>query len=87
MFIGKDESRWLVRVEEKMDGGRALIHFKGWKSVHDDVVHCSSLRPKPPDKICAMARNALLPSEEEEKAIRCAHTIKCTTTLSTIRTR
>ncbi len=68
--MAKDESRYLVRVEEKLDRGMALIHYKGWRKSFDEIVPCTSLRPKPDDDICNFVRNAQLPSEEEERAFR-----------------
>ncbi len=73
MYVSKDKSRWLVRVEEKVDGGMALIHYKGWRKNYDETVPCTCLRPKPAEEICEMVKNAQLPSEEEERAFR--HTL------------
>ena len=58
MYITEDKSRWLVRVEEKLEGGLALIHYKGWRYHFDEAVPRTSLRPKPSDDISVMVKNA-----------------------------
>ena len=63
MYTSEDKSRWLVRVEEKLDGGLALIHYKGWRHHFDEAVPCSSLRPKPSDDICKIKNAQFLDSD------------------------
>ncbi len=77
MYISEDKSRWLVRVEEKVDGGMAVIHYKGWRNHFDEAVPCTSLRPKPADDICKLVKNAQLPSEEEVLAFRHTLSFSC----------
>lgn len=53
------------------EGNKALVHFDGWKPMHDQWLHRVLLSPLPEPEVLAKAfHGRLLTKTEEEKRLR-----------------